>query len=82
MAARKKSIDFEKSLIQLETLVSSLEAGEMNLEESLKAFEKGIRVTRECQEALKEAEQRVEILTRNREGDIAAVPFESLEDIG
>jgi len=80
VAARKKSIDFEQSLAQLETLVSSLEAGEMNLEESLKAFEKGIRITRECQDALKEAEQRVEMLTRNREGDITAAPFDRLED--
>ena len=77
MATRKKSIDFEQSLSQLETLVASLESGDMSLEDSLKAFENGIKITRECQEALQEAEQRVEILTRNRAGELQAAPFDA-----
>ena len=65
MATRKKSVDFEQRLSQLETLVNEMEQGNMSLEESLKAFEEGIKITRECQQALKEAEQKVEILTRS-----------------
>lgn len=63
MAARKKSVDFEKKLNQLEVLVGEMEKGSMSLEDSLKAFEDGIKITRECQQALKEAEQKVEMLT-------------------
>lgn len=65
MAARKKSIDFENKLSQLEVLVGEMEKGSLSLEESLKAFEDGIKITRECQQALKDAEQKVEILTRD-----------------
>ena len=65
MAARKKSIDFEKKLNQLETLVNEMDKGSLSLEDSLKAFEEGIKITRECQQALKDAEQKVEMLTRD-----------------
>ncbi len=54
--------DFEASLEQLESLVQSMEDGELSLEQSLEAFEKGIRLTRECQKALQEAEQKVQYL--------------------
>jgi len=64
VATRKKSIDFEKKLGQLEALVTDMEKGALSLEESLKAFEDGIKITRECQQALKDAEQKVELLTR------------------
>jgi len=65
VAARKKSIDFENKLSQLEVLVGEMEKGSLSLEESLKAFEDGIKITRECQQALKDAEQKVEMLTRD-----------------
>ena len=65
MAARKKSIDFENKLSQLEVLVGEMEKGSLSLEESLKAFEDGIKITRECQQALKDAEKKVEMLTRD-----------------
>ena len=58
----KKKINFEESLAELESIVDSLEAGELSLEESLKSFEKGITLTRNCQTALTEAEQKVKIL--------------------
>ena len=64
MAARKKSIDFEQKLDQLETLVGDMEKGALSLEDSLKSFEDGIKITRECQQALKDAELKVEMLTR------------------
>lgn len=60
--------NFEQSLEQLEALVATMEDGELSLEESLKAFEKGVKLTRECQTALKEAEQKVQILI-NDQGD-------------
>lgn len=59
--ARKKT-DFEKSLTELETLVQQMESGKLSLEDSLKAFERGIRLTRECQQALAQAEQKVQML--------------------
>ncbi|MGM0634385.1 MAG: exodeoxyribonuclease VII small subunit [Pseudomonadota bacterium] len=54
--------DFETSLEQLESLVQAMEDGDLSLEQSLEAFEKGIRLTRECQKALQEAEQKVQYL--------------------
>jgi len=63
MSAKKQAdFDFEAALEQLEELVASMEDGELSLEDSLKAFEKGIKLTRECQTALKNAEQRVQVL--------------------
>ena len=54
---------FEQSLAELESIVDALERGDMNLEESLSAFERGVALTRTCQKALDAAEQRVRILT-------------------
>ena len=63
-----QEFNFEKALENLEQLVSSMESGELSLEDSLKAFQTGIKLTRECQTALKKAEQKVQILV-NEEGD-------------
>ena len=63
-----QEFNFEKALENLEQLVSSMESGELSLEDSLKAFETGIKLTRECQTALKKAEQKVQILV-NEDGD-------------
>lgn len=52
-------IDFEASLKQLEEIVNKMEQGQLTLEQSLGAFEQGIKLTRECQSTLKQAEQRV-----------------------
>ena len=63
MAKRKTStVDFEKALQELEALVERMEQGESSLEDSLKDFERGIELTRSCQAALAEAEQKVQIL--------------------
>ncbi len=56
--------DFESNLRELEALVERLEAGDLSLEESLKQFERGIRLTRACQAALQAAEQKVEMLSQ------------------
>ena len=61
-SASDKTTDFENSLKQLETLVARMEAGNMSLEESLKAFEEGVRLTRHCQETLAKAQQKVQQL--------------------
>jgi exodeoxyribonuclease VII small subunit len=65
---------FEEALEKLEEIVRRMEAGEMTLEESLKAFEEGIKLSRLCAKKLDEADRRVELLLRE-EGDLAAKPF-------
>ena len=61
---KQKTPDFETALEELETLVERMETGETSLEDSLKDFERGIELTRGCQTALAEAEQKVEILLK------------------
>ncbi|MCB1868130.1 MAG: exodeoxyribonuclease VII small subunit [Gammaproteobacteria bacterium] len=62
---------FEQALSELEALVESLEHGEMTLEESLKSFERGVELTRACQQSLKAAEQKVRILAqKNNEAEL------------
>lgn len=60
--------NFEVSLAALEKIVRDLEAGELPLEESLKLFEDGVRLSRECEARLAQAERRIEILTRDADG--------------
>lgn len=75
---KSKSYPFEQSLAQLEGLVEKMEAGELTLEESLQTFEEGIRLTRECQQALTKAEQKVKLLVeqngQTRTEDFDAAP--------
>lgn len=72
-------IDFENALKELEGLVERMEQGELSLEQSLKDFERGVALTRACQQALQEAEQKVQILSRKEE-DAKLSPFESEND--
>lgn len=60
-------IDFEAALKELESLVRQMESGELGLEESLAAFERGVKLTRQCQAALKNAELRVQALSESGE---------------
>lgn len=63
MAKRSnKNPDFETALAELEELVETLEQGDISLDESLKQFERGVQLTRSCQQALQEAEQKVQVL--------------------
>ena len=62
MPKKKTTALFEDSLTELEQLVSQLEQGDISLEESLKSFERGVTLTRVCQKALQEAEQKVQVL--------------------
>lgn len=74
MAAKPKQPRLEDALTTLESLVERMESGELSLEESLKAFEEGVRLTRECQQALKQAEQKVSILLEQGQ-DADPAPF-------
>ncbi|MDA1343581.1 MAG: exodeoxyribonuclease VII small subunit [Methyloglobulus sp.] len=62
MPKKKASPSFEDTLAELEQLVNRLERGDISLEESLQCFERGVSLTRSCQKALQEAEQKVQIL--------------------
>lgn len=65
----RKSTNFEAAIAELESLVEEMEQGDISLEESLKKFERGIELTRSCQQALQEAEQKVQILIEKQQGD-------------
>lgn len=67
---------FEDAMKKLEGIVERMEKGEMPLNESLKLFEEGVRLTRLCSQELQKAEKKVELLTKNIEGKLVAVPFE------
>ena len=72
----KKNFNLEKSLADLEALVEELESGDLPLDKAMKKFEEGIKLTRGCQAALKEAEQKVEILLKTAGGEDALEAFE------
>ncbi len=72
----KKSINLEQSLADLEQLVEELESGDLPLEKAMQKFEAGIKLTRGCQAALKDAEQKVEILLKSAGGDEQLETFE------
>lgn len=77
--SKAKPIDFESALTKLEALVSKMEAGTLSLEESLAAFEEGIKLTRECQTQLSQAEQRVKKLVEEG-GRLESLDFEEADD--
>ena len=70
--------NFEDAMKELEAIVDNMEHGEFNLEESIKQFEQGVSLTKKCQEALREAEQKVSQLSLN--GDDNLRPFAALPD--
>lgn len=65
----RKPLNLEKSLEQLESLIDELENGDLPLDTAMRKFEEGIKLTRTCQAALKDAEQRVEILLKDSGGE-------------
>lgn len=81
MIRKGSKFNFEEALANLETLVDAMEQGELSLEESLKAFEQGIKLTRECQAALEQAEQKVQLLVKD--GHLPeAVPYQDADEDG
>ncbi len=71
-------VTFETALAELESLVEKMETGELNLEESLAAFERGVKLTRHCQAALKAAELKVKVLTES--GELEDLNIDDLDD--
>lgn len=70
---------FEAALARLEEIVQELEKGDLPLEQSLKFFEEGIKLSRICNKRLEEAERRVEVLLKDKDGNMVAKPFEEEE---
>ncbi len=75
MTKKTSMPNFEAALAELEQLVEKMESGNQTLEEALKAFQRGIELTRACQEGLKEAEQRVEKLVQQN-GGVTVEPYQ------
>lgn len=73
----QKNKTFENSLSDLEKIVRQLEDGDLSLEESLKLFEDGVKLSRECQERLNQAERRIEVLLKDEEGNPALEAIEA-----
>jgi len=73
-----KEQDFESALAELEALVEKMEQGDLSLDDSLRQFERGVQLTRSCQQALKDAEQKVQVLLE-KDGQITLEPFEDDE---
>lgn len=85
MATKKKDatdeladVAFETALEELESLVEKMETGELSLEDSLAAFERGVKLTRHCQSALQSAELKVKVLTES--GDLEDLDVDDLDD--
>ncbi|MAV27689.1 MAG: exodeoxyribonuclease VII small subunit [Gammaproteobacteria bacterium] len=76
MAKEKTPYPFENALERLEALVVRMESGDLSLEESMHTFEEGVKLTRECQQALQEAELKVNELVK-KQGEVSLVPFDA-----
>ena len=77
----KKPLNLEKSLSGLEALVEELESGDLPLDKAMQKFEEGVKLTRECQAALREAEQKVEILLQDADGEEALQEFDAEDQV-
>jgi exodeoxyribonuclease VII small subunit len=73
--------DFERSFQQLEKIVQRLEGEELSLDESLRLFEEGIRLSRFCNQKLSEVEKKIELILADSEGNPEVEPFEPEEDV-
>ena len=73
--SKSRELDFEAALKELESLVERMEQGDQSLEQSLKDFERGVELTRNCQQALKQAEQKVQQL-QEQTGQAELTPFD------
>ncbi len=78
----EQSRTFEASLEALEQIVHQLESGDLPLEKSLELFEQGIRLSRECQERLSQAERRIEVLLRDNQGRTVVTAFDGEKQAG
>jgi exodeoxyribonuclease VII small subunit len=71
-----EELKFEKALERLEKIVEELETGDIPLEEALKKYEEGVRLSRICSEKLTQAEKKIQILTKSLDGSFKREPFE------
>ena len=74
LMANKKTFPFEATLEKLEGIVETMESGDLSLEESLRAFEEGIQLTRACQQALSDAKQQIDVLIE-KNGELTTEPM-------
>ena len=84
-SSKKKDADhssFETDLEKLETIVTTLEAGKLPLNEALQQFESGVALVRKCEKTLHDAERKIEILVRGMDGNMEAQPFEEPQEEG
>jgi exodeoxyribonuclease VII small subunit len=72
--------DFEAALAELEAIVQRLEHGELSLEESLRQFERGVVLTRTCQKALQQAEEKIRVLSKGSDGQLVERDFEAPDE--
>ena len=77
MSENTSNLTFDDALQQLEVIVQQLESGKLPLEESMKAFERGVQLGKLCNEKLTNAEKKIELLTRQPDGEVSAqeIPF-------
>ena len=80
MAKAEKTEKFEVSLEKLEGLVQKLESGDLSLEDSMKAFEEGMTLVKSCEQKLMEAQKKIEILMKDKEGNAVVQKFQDFED--
>ena len=69
-------LKFEQALKRLEKIVEELEKGDLSLDESLKRYEEGNKLSRFCTQKLEETERKVELLTKNEKGELTKIPYE------
>jgi exodeoxyribonuclease VII small subunit len=75
MPRKKKTLDFEQALSELEAIVDRMEQGELSLDASLQAYEDGVKYVRECQSFLDQAEQKIQLISQQPDGQIVSEPF-------
>ena len=77
---KQQAPDFEAALAELEAIVQRLEQGELPLEESLRQFERGVVLTRSCQKALQQAEEKIRVLSKGSDGEPVERDFEAADE--
>lgn len=75
-----KTKSFEDSILELEKIVDKLESGEASLDEAVELFEKGMKLSAKCHETLNEAEQKIKILTEDKNGEVKETDFDCREE--
>ena len=75
---KEKSLDFEKSLAKLENIIEALEDGDLPLNESIKTFEEGVKLTKHCQELLTKAELKIQKLLEKDDGSLDLEDFDAV----